>query len=153
MTWRTVQARCHRSAASRSTAQKIAPLRFPDNQCETNERNTDAREKERGRKHRGAVAMGTNNSRRDRARRTWTEAGCWKKLGNGATPPFAFGQGGERNKLGERRSDFQLGMLPAFSSTPRRGAGAPLTRHGKEETCTQPQKRTFANCILSNVAR
>lgn len=50
MTWRTVQVGrppvAITSAPPRSTAQEIAPLRFPDNQCETNERNTDAREKE-----------------------------------------------------------------------------------------------------------
>lgn len=34
--------------ASGSTAREIAPLRYPDNQCETNERNTDAREHPEG---------------------------------------------------------------------------------------------------------
>lgn len=93
--------------------------------------------------------MGTNKSRRDHARENVDRGRVLEKVRNDATPPFAFGQGGERNKLGERRSDFQLGMYQLF---PLR-RGAPLTQHGKEETCIQPQKRTSANCILSNVAR
>lgn len=68
----------------------------------------------------GRAVMGTNpwgpcrrNVDRDRV---------LEKVRNGAAPPFAFGQGAERNKLGEHRSDFQLGMYQLFPL--RRGADA-----------------------------
>lgn len=118
-------------------------------------RKTKKIERERGRERKGAgnVGMGTNKSRRDHARGNVDRGRVLEKVRSGAAPPFAFGQGGERNKLGERRSDFQLGMYQLFPlrrSTALRWRGTEKRRH------VPSLKRgllLIASCLTSLVSR